>query len=58
MTKNKGIRSKCQGKPGKYDTEAASVCIQRVVGASGGITYGRVARETEIQLVGVLDRPG
>ena len=24
MTKNKGIRSKCQGKPGKYDTEAAS----------------------------------
>ncbi len=32
--------------------------IQRVVGASGGITYGRVARETEIQLVGVLDRPG
>ena len=27
MTKNKGIRSKCQGKPGKYDTEAASVCV-------------------------------
>ena len=40
------------------NTERAHGQIRRVFGASGGITYGRVARETEIQLVGVLDRPG
>jgi hypothetical protein len=38
--------------------ERAHGQIRRVFGASGGITYGRVACETEKRLVGVLDSVG
>jgi hypothetical protein len=38
--------------------ERAHGQIRPVFGASGGITYGRVARETEKRLVGVLDSVG